>query len=112
MSRTQHWKICRHADVTGAALLNEATKKSIVAEMAPPELATDLRLNADRHNTYAQMKWQVLICGNMKLPRQPTTMRVDHVEPGEEHDQVDWNIDYFGKTTNGKGKNNSEGKGK
>ena len=40
-------------------MLNEVTKKAIVTEKAPPEMATHLKLNADRYNTYVHMKWQV-----------------------------------------------------
>ena len=40
----------KHAEGPGAAMLNEATKKAIVA---PPELATHLKLNVDRRTTYA-----------------------------------------------------------
>ena len=65
-------------------MLNEATKKAIVTEMAPPELATQLKLNADRYDTHAQMTWQVLSYVNLKLPSQPTTMWIDHVEHGED----------------------------
>ena len=60
-------------EITEAAMLNEATKKDIVIKMAPPELAPHLRLNADRYNTYTQMKWQVLSYVSLKLPSQPTT---------------------------------------
>ena len=51
------WKdeLREHEEITRAALLNEATKKAIVTDMAPPELATHLKLNADRHTTDAQM---------------------------------------------------------
>ena len=93
-------------------MLNEATKKAIVTEMAPPELATHLKLNADRYNTYALMRWQVLSHVNLKLPSQPTSMWIDHVEQGDDDDQEDWNIDYFGKTTKGKGKSMGKEKGK
>ena len=33
----------KHEELTGTAMLNEATKKAIVTEMAPPELATHLK---------------------------------------------------------------------
>ena len=49
-------EIRKHEENTGAAMLNEATKKAIATDMAPPELATHLKLNAHRYNTYAQMK--------------------------------------------------------
>ena len=42
--------------------------------MAPPEMATHPKLNADRYNTYAQMKWQVLDFASLQLASQPTTM--------------------------------------
>ena len=48
-------------------MLNEATQKAVVIEMATPELATRLKLNADRYNTCAQMKWQVSYV-NVQLP--------------------------------------------
>ena len=50
-------------------MLNEATTKAFVTEMAPPELATHLRLNDNRYNTYAQMTWQVLSWVKLKLPK-------------------------------------------
>ena len=37
----------------------------------------------------------------MMLPSQPTAMWIDTVERGEEDDQEDWNIEYFGKTATG-----------
>ena len=37
-------------------MLNVATKKAIVTEMAPPELETLLKPNAGRCNSDAQMK--------------------------------------------------------
>ena len=52
-------------------MVNEATKRAIVTEMSPPELAAHLKLNADRYNTYARMTWQVLRSVNLKLPSQP-----------------------------------------
>ena len=33
-------EIKKHKEITGSAMLNEGTKKAIVTEMAPPELAT------------------------------------------------------------------------
>ena len=42
------------------AMLSAATEKAIVTKMTPPELATHLKLNADRYSAYAQMKWQVV----------------------------------------------------
>ena len=50
-------EIRKHKATTRAAKLNEATKKAIVAEMAPPELATHLKRNEDRYNTCAQITW-------------------------------------------------------
>ena len=47
-------EIKNREEITGAAVLNEATKKATVTEVAPPGLATHLRLNADRYNTYVQ----------------------------------------------------------
>ena len=78
----ERWEdeIRKHAEIIGAAMLNEATKKAISVTMAPPELATHLRLNADMYNTYAQMNWQVLSIVKLKLPSQPTTMWIDVVE--------------------------------
>ena len=38
-------------------------------------------------------------------------MWIDHVKPGDDDDQEDWNIDYFGKNK-GKGKSKGKGKGK
>ena len=64
-------------------MLNDATKTVIVTEMAT-ELAASLQLDADRYNTYGQMKWQVASCVNMKLPSQPTNMRIDYVEQVDE----------------------------
>ena len=74
----------KHEETTRAAMLNDATKTVIVTEMAPPELAARLQLDADRYNTYGQMKWQVASCVNMKLPSQPTNMRIDYVEQVDE----------------------------
>ena len=74
------------------------SKKAIVTEMAPPELATHLKLNADRYNTCADQ---------IRLPSQPTNLWIDHVEQGDDDDREDWNKDYFGK---GKGRG-KKGKG-
>ena len=57
-------------------MLNEAIKRAIVTEMAPPQLATRLRLNADRQNTYGQMIWQVLRYVNLKVA-EPARKHVD-----------------------------------
>ena len=92
-------------------MLNEATKTAIVTEMAPPELALHLKLNADRYNTTAQTKWLVLSSVNWKLPSQPTSMWVHHVEQGEEHDQEDWNIYNCGRAAICKGKSKGKGRG-
>ena len=110
----ERWEdeIRKHYEITGAGTLNESTKKAIVTEMAPPEQATHLTLNADRYNTYAQMKRQVLSYVNLKLPSQPTTTWIDNAEQGEEDDQENANIDDVGKTAKGKGKDNGKGKGK
>ena len=72
-------EIRKHEEITGAAMLNGATKKAVATERAPPELATHLRLNAARYNTNSQMIRQVLSCVNLKLLSQPTTMWTDHV---------------------------------
>ena len=69
-------------------MLDEATKKAIVTEMAPPEMATHLMPNADQYNAYAKMKWHSYVI--LKLPSQLTTMWTDHVEQGGEK------IDYVG----------------
>ena len=39
-----------------------------MTDMAPSELATHLKLNADRHTTYAQMMWQLASHVNLKMP--------------------------------------------
>ena len=51
----ERWEdeIRKHDEITGAAMLNEATKKAIVTQMAPSELARHLRLNADRTDEMA-----------------------------------------------------------
>ena len=49
-------EIRKHEEITGAASLNEATKKAIATDMAPPDLAAHWKLNAHRHNTYAELK--------------------------------------------------------
>ena len=67
------------------AMLSAATEKAIVTKMTPPELATHLKLNADRYSAYAQIKWQVVNYVTLKLPNHPQ----------EEND--DMNIDRFGK---------------
>ena len=41
----------------------------------------------------------------------PTTLWIDHVEQGEEDDQENWNIDNFGRTAKGKGKQTKGGDG-
>ena len=68
-------------------MLNDATKEAIVTKMAPPELGTHVKLNADRYDAYAQMTWQVLSYVNLKLPSQPTIMWIDHVEHCEKNAQ-------------------------
>ena len=83
-------------------MLNEANKRAIVTEMAPQELATHLKLNADRYSTNASEMWQVVSHVNLKLPTQPTSMWIDHVEQGDDGDQEDWNVDYFGRTARGR----------
>ena len=79
--------IRKHDEAMGETMLNEATKKVIVTEMAPPELAVLLKLNADKYSTHAQMKW----------------------ERDDEMEHEDTNIDFFGRPAKGNGK--AEGKG-
>ena len=71
----------------------EATKKATVTEMAP-----HLKLDANSHTTYAQMRWQVAW--------------IDHVEQGDDDDPEDWNINYFGRTAKGRKRNTWNGKGR
>ena len=49
-------------------MLNEAATKAIETEVAPPDLATHLMLNAERCTTYAKMKWQVVSHVHLKMP--------------------------------------------
>ena len=95
-----------------SCLLNQATKKAIVIEMVPPELATHLRLDADRYNTYAHMDMAGTQLCQLEVAKPATTMWIDHAQQDEENDQEEWNIDYFGKTAKGKGKSKGKGKGK
>ena len=86
----------KHDEITGAAMLNEATKQVIVTE--------HLKLNADRYYTYAQMKWQMVSHVNLKLPSQPTHMWIDRVEQGDDDDQEHWNIDNLRRRRRGQGR--------
>ena len=80
-------EISKHEEVTGA-ILNEATEKVIVAAMAPPELATHVKLNVDRYTTYAQMKLLVVSYVNLKMPSQPMDTCIDHVDWREEYEKA------------------------
>ena len=67
----------KHEEVEGLAMLNEATKKAVVTEMAPAQLATHLKLNADRYNTYA-VELAGTLLRQLEVAK-PTRMWVDHV---------------------------------
>ena len=88
----------RQEEIAEAATLNEPTKKAIVTEMSPEELATPLIFHANKYATHAQMKWQVVNYVNLKL------LWVDHVQLGADGEDVD----YFGGTTKGKGKSKGQ----
>ena len=97
-------EIRRHEEITVAAMLNEATKKAIVTNLAPPALPTHLRLNADRYTTYAEMKCQVVSYVDLKMSSQPMDMCIHHVGPHDDCEQVEDSIEYVGWNQTGRGK--------
>ena len=83
-------------------MLNEATKKAMVTEMTPPDLATHLKLDADRHSTLRSDE----VSGGQLC-------ELEIAEPAHEHvDRRSRVLEHtcFGKTAKGNGK--SKGKGK
>ena len=46
-------------------------------------MAIDLKLNANKYTTYAQMAWKVVSNVNLNMPCQPMDMWIDHVEKEE-----------------------------
>ena len=100
--RTQQVTIVRvesAAEAVATAAAENSEEIAVVTKMAPPELATHLKLNAHRYTTYAQVKWQVVRSVNLKMPSRHVDMRIGHVEQhGEckQAEQVDQNIDYVG----------------
>ena len=80
-----HWR--RQAERTN--------DEAIVTEMAPEEVATHLKLDADKYMTHSPMQWQVANCVTLELPyrlRHMWTDNLPHGEPGEQ-EELEYHLD-------------------
>ena len=120
MAGIERWEddLRRQDEKMGSPVLTDASKRAILTAMVPDELKAHLQLNADRFETYEQLRGYIVNYVSLKLPAENMKMQVDHVEANYDFPYSCAECDddnflfAFGPERKGKGKGKFGGKGK